>query len=222
MFMKSMVFPFSLLALTTAGAVSAAAPSSTELKVKGTLVAPACTITAPGDGEYDFGRISPNLIKPNNTTVLPKQTKTWSITCDAGTYLTYRAYDNRGDSSAGGYTTHFGLGKVNEESATKFGKIGYYEVRMLEGRVDGVGTRVYIDDNNDGNFAVYPMVLVDGNNGRMRMGWASGNNSALIGKKFEMDLEVTPVLASQTMMNGAITGDVTLDGSLTLQFAYGL
>jgi hypothetical protein len=55
-----------------------------------------------------------------------------------------------------------------------------------------------------------------------KFGWASGNNVLRTGKVFGAMLAVTPNLGGTTTMGGALSNGANLDGSLTLNFAFGL
>ncbi len=188
----------------------AAAPVA-ELKVIGTLTVPTCTVASADDGVYDLGKISATMVKPATTTTLNNISKTWTVTCDAETYLNFRPVDNRAETNLGGDPVSFGLGSVNET-----GKIGFYSVIMKNGSVDSVASNVFSAANTSisSNTSVYISTT-------HRNGWSSGT-SQKSGKIFVADLEIAPVLGSTSHMNGPITEDTNIDGSLTLNFAYGI
>ncbi len=200
---------FASLALGSALA-QAAAPIA-ELKVIGTLTVPTCTIASAQDGVYDIGKVSATMVKPSAVTPLTALSKTWTINCDAETYLNFKPVDNRADTASAGSATAFGLGMVNET-----GKIGYYNVTMKNGTVDGTASNVFSSPS---------ATIVAGNSVNVssanRNGWSSGTTQKS-GRIFVADLEVAPTLASSAAMNGAVTEDTDIDGSLTLNFAYGI
>jgi type 1 fimbria pilin len=80
------------LMLISASAVMADAPTA-ELKVAGKVAVPGCTIAQSAGGTYDYGSISPTLVKASATTALTAQTQTWTVTCDAQTFLSFRVID---------------------------------------------------------------------------------------------------------------------------------
>ncbi|WP_145501865.1 DUF1120 domain-containing protein, partial [Yersinia similis] len=76
-------------------AANAAVPTA-ELKVVGTVTVPSCTVVSPDAGVYDMGKLSSSLIKPGNAvTALEPINKTWTVNCDANTYLNFTPVDNR-------------------------------------------------------------------------------------------------------------------------------
>ncbi|MGT3163977.1 DUF1120 domain-containing protein [Yersinia enterocolitica] len=73
------VLSFLIVSIATAYAVAPVA----ELKVKGALTVPSCTVNAPDNGIYDFGKISSTKISSSAFVNLAAMTKNWVITCDA-------------------------------------------------------------------------------------------------------------------------------------------
>ena len=198
-----------LLALSQAQAE----PLNAELIVKGELTVPSCEVAAADNGTYDLGRISGTMIKPSTVTTLAAISKTWTITCDAETYLNFSPEDNRKDTASTAATTNFGLGMVNGT-----GKIGYYTAQMRNPTVDG--KTAYLFNSSSATFAPAATAAIATGT---RSGWAtSANSTQQSGKVFAADIVVTPVLASSTTMNGAITDLTDIDGSMTLNFAFGI
>jgi Protein of unknown function (DUF1120) len=192
-------------------AASAEAPTA-ELKVIGTVTVPGCTVVAPDDGVYDFGRVSASLVKSGTTTTaLTPITKTWTVNCDADTYLNFTPVDNRTASASILAGSLFGLGNVNGT-----GKIGYYSTVMNNGTVDGAISSVFSSSTTF--TAATTATLVQG----WRAGWASGNNVQKVGKVFTADITVSPILGGTDTMGGPITDDVDLDGSMTMNFSFGI
>ncbi|MHA7847529.1 DUF1120 domain-containing protein [Serratia sp. D1N4] len=201
----------STLLLTMANA-HADAPTA-ELKVIGELTVPTCTVAGPDDGIYDFGKLSATMIKPAATTALTPMTKTWTVTCDAETYLNFAPVDNRAASASAVATTNFGMGMVNNT-----GKIGYYTAQMENATVDGVASSLF----TSASATFTPAATANITTGQ-RSGWATATaNTQKSGKIFVADITVSPVLASSATMNGPITDDTNIDGSMTLNFAYGI
>lgn len=214
--MKKSTLALSLLMtfLATSTAVQAAAPTA-DLKVIGEITPPTCNVAAPENGVYDFGKIPSNLIQATTITPLQAETKTWSVSCDAETYLTFSVVDNRADSASVDSTTTYGLGNVNG-----IGKIGFYTAAMGNAKVDGVPSRLFTAAS--GATSVTPAIAVSITKGT-NMGWASSSaNSLQSGKVFVSNISVTPVLATTATMGGPITDIVNLDGLMTMNFSYGL
>jgi hypothetical protein len=200
------------MALTMGGSALADAPIA-ELKVIGSLDVPGCTVTADNNGTYDFGSISPTTIKSGTTAVaLTAKSQQWAINCSGTTYLTFKVIDNQAASVSAAGGGNFGLGNVNGT-----GKLGYYTVAMSNPTVDGVASSVFSTNTTTIAGAATASVY----SGAYTMGWSTA--SALkAGQDFGVTLAVTPRLAGTTTMNGPITSDTDLNGSLTLNFAFGL
>jgi len=100
------------------------------------------------------------------------------------------------------------------------GSLGHYNVRVSDPVVDGRDVALYTTgrkrpDDNKGT----AVNLTQGD----ELGWASPTGATQqTGKTFSALLTVTPYLAGSATMNGPISDDVTLSGSLTFTFAYGL
>ncbi len=201
----------SAIVLFTSAHAFAAAPTA-ELKVTGKLEVPGCTLTVEDEGAYDFGTISPTMVQAGAThTMLTPLAKTWNVACTGKTYLTYQVIDNRAASSSTVDTFNFGLGNVNET-----GKLGYYRVVMSKATVDEKVSSVFGTNSKAINST--PTVIL---NTGYTMGWSSGA-TLLAGQNFAALFEVHPQLGGTTTMNGPITDNAALDGSLTMNFSFGL
>ncbi|HHL2561433.1 TPA: DUF1120 domain-containing protein [Yersinia enterocolitica] len=193
-------------------AANAEAPTA-ELKVIGTLTVPSCTVNAPDDGVYDFGKLSSSLIKSGvTTTALTPITKNWTVNCDAETYLNFTPVDNRAESVSTAGATNFGMGHVNGT-----GKIGYYTAQMKNGTVDGKASNLFSSVNSTFTATTSAYLTKD-----MRTGWSSAANTQSVGKIFTADITVSPTLGGTTVMGGPITEDAEIDGSMTMNFAFGI
>ena len=212
--MKKSLFTLSTLsALILSAGVAQADALTAELKVVGELVVPTCTVAATDDGIYDIGKQSATLIKPAASTTLAVMSKTWTVTCDAVTYMNFTPVDNRAASKSDATGTSFGLGNVNGT-----GKIGYFTATASNATVDGVASRLF----SSANATFTPAATANLTNGQ-KTGWATtAANTQYSGKVFVADIAVTPVLASSATMNGPITDNADIDGSVTLTFAYGI
>jgi Protein of unknown function (DUF1120) len=212
--MKKQLAHITVLSSLVLGINTASADAPTaELKVIGTLTVPGCTVVAPDDGVYDFGRVSSSLVKSGTTTTpLSAIRKTWTVNCDADTYLNFTPVDNRAASASVVAATNFGMGNVNGT-----GKIGYYNAVMSAGTVDSVASNLFTSAN--ATFTATSTAILTTN---MRSGWSAAVNTQKLGKVFTADITVSPMLGGTTTMGGAITDDVELDGSMTMNFAFGI
>lgn len=192
-----------------------ASQGSIELKVKGGFSAPSCQIGFnSGGGTVDLGRIDVGMIKENNVTKLPEAPPVLiSAQCDASTALTFSVIDNRSTTVSSPSPKNFGLGAINGN-----GKIGYYNIKLSAGHVDGKASKVYSSPNKD---TFTPTSEADVQVGHV-MGWANSANQQLFGKDFVAALYVTPYLASSKDMGGPAPESTLLDGSATLNFSYSI
>ncbi|HGN0868266.1 TPA: DUF1120 domain-containing protein [Providencia alcalifaciens] len=211
--MKKSLKTVTALSALMMSATTLAAITAPELKVQGELMVPACKVVAGNNGVYDLGKLSPSLIKPVAHTILGGKTQLWTVDCDAETFLSFSVTDNREGTASISGNEYFGLGYVNNT-----GKIGYYRVSMKIATVDGKNSNVYTTTSNS-SFSALPTTFIAKGS---RMGWASTNNQQQSGLNFSTLLSVEPVLASSSIMGGPVTDSAKIDGSMTLNFAFGL
>lgn len=216
--MKKHLFTLASLLLAVANA-QAAAPTA-ELKVKGNIEIPSCTISAPNNGVYSLGKLSPSLVFEDKGIFLPTMVKTWTVTCDTPTYLSMTMVDNRAATASATTTaavTFFGLGNINGT-----GKIGYYSGTITNGFVDGVSTAMYTADMGSSRLSTSPrgsgfeIYVV------RRFGWSDTNGVAIAGRVFSTDISITPLLARKEKMNGPVTDSAKIDGSMTINFSFAI
>ncbi|WP_391091311.1 DUF1120 domain-containing protein [Vibrio sp. NH-UV-68] len=207
--MKMLFFP-SLLII--AGSAMAAPAPNSELTVSGTVRAPSCTVTASEAGVYNFGEISSSQVGREDKK-LGTVKQTYTINCDATTYLTFKTVDNRSDSVTSSSTTRFGLGKNGDQ-----GNIGYYTGRVINASVDGELSKLMQSETSSFN-AVESVVLT--NSSTYVTGWAEGSSKLKSGRNFQADVEITPYL-SRSSDFGPIVSNVELDGSATMNFAFSI
>lgn len=193
---------------------SLAAGLSAEIKVVGELIAPTCEVKLPNEGIFDYGSISHTKISRDKPAGLgAKGGGIMEVKCDAETAMTFNVIDNRlGSASEAGKT--FGLGNVNTT-----GKLGFYAIQAYFPQVDGKNGALFVTSNTS---IPSTHTLVNLEHGK-RVGWApSSGNTLAIGKTFTAQLLVDAYLAKSGDMHGGIGEDVSLDGSTTLEFGFGL
>ncbi|WP_430390127.1 DUF1120 domain-containing protein [Dyella sp. 20L07] len=212
--MNTRIFKLAIMSAILMGATAAHATAPTsELVVKGALAVPGCTVSAANDGVYDFGRISASLIKAGTAvTTLPPISQAWTVTCDAQTFLAFNVVDNRASSASAAAANNFGLGNVNGT-----GKLGFYTVTLSSPTVDGKTVSTYSTANTSFTAATTAIL-----NSGQKHGWATASNNQASGLVFGANLQVAPTLGGTTTMGGPVTDEVPLDGSLTLNFMFGL
>jgi type 1 fimbria pilin len=214
-FIALAILPSVLLTMVNAQA----APPTAELKVKGSIDVPTCSIAAPNNGVYDLGKLPSSLVAATTTTTLAAMSKKWAVTCDSLTYISVSAVDNRAAtaSQASSAPTNFGLGYVNGD-----GKIGYYTASMTNGFVDGVARQIYYGTKTvpvSGTTALgggYTFVSAN------HYGWAGTNGAPIAGRVFTADMRIYPVLASMASMKGPLADNAKIDGSMTINFAFAI
>jgi hypothetical protein len=195
-----------------------AAPPTAELKVKGSIDVPTCSIAAPNNGVYDLGKLPSSLVGASTKTVLPAMSKKWAVTCDSLTYISVTVVDNRAATVSESDPTYFGLGHINET-----GKIGYYTASMTNGFVDGIAKSIYYGVT--GSSTLYAAATGSGYYFRPNTryyGWSDTNAIPVAGRVFTADMRIYPVLASTATMNGPITDNSKIDGSMTINFTFAI
>ncbi len=216
-YMKAYIAKLMLLAPVVLSFATQAATPTADLKVKGKLGVPTCTVIAPDNGVYDLGKISATNIKSGTTTTaLPTVTKTWVTTCDTETYLTYTVQDNRSGSESATGGGNYGLGFVNGT-----GKIGYYTFLMTNPKVDNVSANIRCDGPPESG-AEPNCTTTSRMYKNYTQGWSNADNSLKAGKTFSIDIAVHTVLAGAATMNGPVTEDTQIDGSTTINFAFAI
>lgn len=204
--------------LLVAGGASAAIDPH-DLEVNGTIKTPACTVTASGNGEYDYGTINQALIPLTGHLQLSTQTQTWTVDCgSATTYLGFRIIDNQASSESAAANTNFGLGKVLGHADSK---IGYFTVALSNARVDGTARNILRALPGAANGTAAPTAALDKT---LSHTWASGTTAAvpLAGKLFLVDMAVTGNLANATLRNAPISEGTPINGNLTINYSFGL
>ncbi|CBY26686.1 DUF1120 domain-containing protein [Yersinia enterocolitica] len=216
MVMKSPIINSAILSSFLLSVTAHAVAPTAELKVKGKIGLPTCTINAPDGGIYNIGEISASQVKSGTAvTVLSSITKNWTVTCDSLTYLSLTAIDNRKASVSDSTGIHnFGLGFVNGT-----GKLGFYKTTMSNATVDGVSSLLYFIDANNVLQGGHTLETLTNN---FRFGWSENATTAKAGKVFSADFTVIPTLAGSTTMGGAITENINIDGSTTMNFSFGI
>lgn len=208
MFKKSLL----ALSLISLSGIALSAPVA-NLKISGSITPPTCTVNGQEetDIKYQFD-ITPGIFPASGNLALDAKSQPIEVICDATTYLTFTATDDREGTSLGTESSHFGLGTYGENKD----KIGSYSITMQNPTVKA--------DTNSNAKTVGVLVgttyaalgVVDKTK---IMGWATAANALTAGQVFTADFAVKPTISS-TMKNSA--GDAKLDGHAVLAFSFGL
>lgn len=200
------------LSLMTLSGVVLSAPPIANLKVTGSITPPTCTINGEEEDTftYDFD-ISPGIFPASGNLTLPEQSQNIEVVCDAATYLTFTAADERAGTELTTGANNFGLGTYDDDT-----KIGFYTVTMSNAKVktnpDAVETSVSVlTGTTQSATGVVNKTLVSG--------WSTSATQLAAGQIFSADFAVKPTI-NAVMKNSA--GDAQLDGLSTLTFAFGL
>lgn len=200
-----------LSALCTALLLTAASPAfaaSTDLTVTGVITPSACTPNLSGGGIVDHGKISAKDLRPDNPTMLPRQTLQMTVNCDAPVQFYFSPIDHRA-GTAWNTSSNFGLGLTNAGE-----KLGSFFVDALNVKADGADAQAIVSQDGGktwvkDHWEVYNLWAV---------GAMGDTSTPLPVKDLTVDLQVTTVIARGSDLT--LTDEVLIDGSATLQLKY--
>ncbi|AFH92622.1 DUF1120 domain-containing protein [Providencia stuartii] len=211
--MKNTITCLGLLPLLVAGL--SYADTNANLKVSGEIKPPTCFINNQNEVDIVYNyTISPEMLNRSETTPLDRKKKRIEIVCDATTYLSFEAKDNRIDSvSSEQGRILFGLGKYGADNSQN---IGVYTITMSNATVKENSEEA---DKN--------VLILSGNTAKLKtdvnqlkkIAWAETSTKLAAGKIFAADFEVYAVLDIIRTNN---IEDISLDGSATLSFGFGI
>ncbi|EPM1538071.1 hypothetical protein [Serratia ureilytica] len=178
---------------------------SGELTVAGKMAASRCEVIAPNGGTYDFGKLTTDQ---STAGVVPApMTQTWQVRCDGATYLAVEPEDNRAGTASRADAAHFGLGG---DAARP---LGYYRLTLSKAQIDRAPAVAYTAGQALSQAG--GMSLMSG----VRTQWQMPDNTARAGRQFAVDITVAPWLTQQS---ASLSDVVKLDGSVTMNFIFGL
>lgn len=203
----------SLLALVLAAITgSAFAAPVANLKVNGAITPPTCVVN--GDKEvidvlYTFD-VSPDMFPPSGNLKMEPNTKKIEVACDAATYLSFTASDEREGTALANAWDYFGLGNYGGN------KVGYFTIVMINAKVkqSPEGKETSVGVSNGFNYSSI-MTL----NKTQTFSWATSYNKMSPGQIFSADFAVQPTLNSVMKKSD---GTAKLDGHAVLAFAFGV
>ncbi|MGQ5793275.1 hypothetical protein ACUNIY_12715 [Serratia sp. IR-2025] len=200
-----------LSALLAGQAGAAGTGASAELKVSGEL-APASCVVQVADSKLYWEGLTPEMLKPNVSTDLDYKMTRVSMQCEDQVMPSFQVIDNRAGTASENAAQYLGLGNVNGT-----GKVGYYTAQATSPTVDGGKAAMFIE----GEGGAGPMVMLKD---RSVVRWGKmATHDAMSGKDFAFDLVIQPTLASEKVMGGAPgQGETLMDGSMTLEFKFGV
>ncbi|MGF6192508.1 hypothetical protein [Serratia sp. 2723] len=201
---KKLKWMVGVIGLSSVNAL-AGVPSS-DVKVTGEIASSRCEIIAPNNGVYDFGKIKLPT-GSDNPVSLPDMTQSWRVKCDNATYLEVIPQDNRNRAANGISTPYFSLGGNGVHT------LGNYRLGVSNAQIDRAVAMSQTAGQAQSRSGVMP--LIPG----MRTRWLMPENVMRAGRVFSLDITVSPRL---TIPQGAVTEAVSLDGSVTLDFIFGI
>lgn len=187
----------------------AIASSSADLNVSGTIIPSACTPTLSNSGVVEHGAIFAKSLNLDKPTDLPLQTLQLAINCDALRPLKLAVIDNRHGSSSS--ANAYGLGIINGNQ-----QLGGFFIQMWNAMDEGV-PRLTLGSKDGGATwgytqwmePAYPLYTVSS---------IRDTDKPIQAKNVTMDLIINTSIARADSLN--LTGQVTLDGSITLEVGY--
>jgi len=162
------------------------------ITMSGALAPKVCHIRAPNEGVYDYGNVSSR----GREYVFPEITQRWQVDCDGDINLNIVAIDNRQDSLSRVSRSYYGLGGGDSEP------VGYYRVLV---------SRAMVYSGGDG-------VMLNKSDFYLTNGEVVGFN--IPGSKYVFDLTVQPKITDMQRLSRE--GKIKIDGSLSLNFKYGI
>lgn len=183
-----------------------AAPSA-ELKIAGKIKHSGCSVIASNNGVYDYGSV-PGNAADDQTQMLPTLKQAWQVRCESEAYLAIIPTDNRAASRSAQDLRRFGLGNTADGRP-----VGYFLLGVAQSTVNGAPAAL----RSHTAASARPgseVALISGE----RSDWLLADATRAAGHIYTMDISVTPVLTA----NIPVTDKVELDGSVTLNFVFGL
>ncbi|MEY0232256.1 fimbrial protein [Providencia manganoxydans] len=205
--LKKTVFALSMITLSG----TALSTPVANLKVTGSITPPTCTINSQDEitNTYDFD-ISPGIFPASGDLTLEAESQPITVTCDATTYLTFDATDQRDGTASVPGDKNFGLNKYNTDN------VGYYTITMENAKVQANENAAVKDVGVLIGASYASSGVVDKT---QKTAWATSSAVLAQGQIFSADFTVTPTIDSK-MKNSA--GDAKLDGYAVLAFGFGL
>ncbi|BEO77199.1 DUF1120 domain-containing protein [Serratia marcescens] len=203
--MKKRLLQTSLIALWVLFSGQLIAAPSAELKVSGKIKHSGCTVIAGNDGVYDYGAVRGGA--RGEAQRLPTLKQTWQVRCEGDAYLAIIPTDNRAASRNEPDLRRFGLGNAPDGQP-----VGYFLLGLSHSAVNGFPATL-----RSRNASVPPnteAALISGE----RTDWLLADATRAAGQTYTMDISVTPVLDANILA----VDKVGLDGSVTLNFVFGL
>ncbi|EPN2807056.1 DUF1120 domain-containing protein [Serratia marcescens] len=185
----------------------AAAPML-EVQVLGDIQHPGCTVMAPNGGTYDFGTVARTTTTRGGVVALPVITQTWRVRCEGDAYLSVTPVDNRQATRNVSDSIHFGLGHTADGHA-----LGYFRMGVSNAR-QGTASAVLLT-LGEGRAPYAQAFLTTGK----RTEWGGENGLRRSAHEYAVDITVMPYVS---VGEEAMPSTVALDGSVTLNFTFGI
>ncbi|AKZ63409.1 hypothetical protein F506_12665 [Herbaspirillum hiltneri N3] len=191
---------------------SAQAAETAEMKVKGSILPPACTPTFAGGNTVDYETIPAKSLKSREYAKLETRSIPFTVTCNAKMRIGIAVTDNRATSriDSGSFSSahSFGLGSVDGKN------VGNYVLALgPDVKVDGNNSQlVFFDTQGTGVSNFGSLIMSVHNTARFIY------TALTAGQVWTFDMNLTAYLNKRENLN--LTGSIPLDGSATIEVKY--
>ncbi|WP_050478102.1 DUF1120 domain-containing protein [Herbaspirillum rhizosphaerae] len=198
--------------------------ATVDLTVVSTVTPVACTPILSGGGVADYGAMPAGILKSGGITALPTRSLSLSIGCDASAKISLKVIDNRGGSIVAGIVAA-GSGDGNLNDAFNYGlgvasgkKIGGYTITLRPGSYTGdyAAVQLFASSDNGATWQTTSSGVVA--KGRSFSWGAAGAGTIGAYQNIVGTITVQPYIDRPE--NLALSQEVVLDGSATLELSY--
>ncbi|QZY95080.1 DUF1120 domain-containing protein [Pantoea dispersa] len=227
--MKNMMKTACAIAVLAASANVMA--ESVDLTVKGTIAPIACKANIAGGGVIDYGVISPESLKADAFTNLPKKTTNLTVTCDSPAKIAIGVSNNRVGSildrpeyQEWSYPTEgakifdtptwtsMGLGMANGKP------IGAWGAMFENAKADGAASKLIVSYDKAATWGNGWMLTPDSGRNSLNTMSKTDETAPVSAKVFSYDIVVESYINKSSTLD--LTKPIALDGSATLELVY--
>lgn len=180
------IFPLGLVTLVLVAPAFAAAASTAELKVTGTMIPGVCAVTFAGSNSasIDYGRFDLSNQVVGAPLYMEKKSTPFEVSCSSEIKVALKVMDERAATSVAGDQA-FGLGSHGER------KLGSYTMRLMSVTADGAGVSVI--QSNTGSLWESGEIVIPGS----YMSWSSSPaGMPIAAKTVTGQIEVAPAVSA--------------------------
>lgn len=204
---------------------------SVDISVKGTIAPVACNASITGGGVIDYGTITPERLKADDFTLLPKKNTNLTIHCDSPAKIALAVANNRQGTIPGrevakpadlptegaklfgyGTTPTLGLGMANDKP------IGGWAATYKRATADDVLSDVLNSNNSGSIWGKYYWFQPSNSNTSLTSVAKKGELVPTAAKVFSYDIEIEAYINKASELD--LTKPAALDGSATIEIIY--